>query len=192
MVPARHGRGVVLGKGESLAVTTVAGGQVGDLFAFSADDPSEYLSAAHTRASTRRLFPARGEAFTTSRRRPILTLVDDTSPGVHDFLIAACDPERYALLGADPGHRSCAGNLRETALGLGFEPVVVPQPVNLFMNTPPLPDGRIDYRTSPARPGDRVVLRAEMDAVVIVSSCPMDLIAISDGELSDLVLEMAS
>jgi len=173
-------------------VSTVAGAQVGDLFAFCAADPGEYLSAAHTRAATRRLFPARGEAFVSSRRRPMLTLVEDTSPGVHDFLIAACDPERYALLGADPGHRSCAGNLCEAALALGFEPVVIPQPVNLFMNTPALPDGRIDYRTSPARPGDRVVLQAEMDVVVIVSSCPMDLIAISDGELTDLVMEMVA
>ena len=41
-------------------------------------------------ALPRRSSPA-GDALVTNRRRPILTLVEDTSPGLHDTLIAACD-----------------------------------------------------------------------------------------------------
>jgi uncharacterized protein len=71
------------------------GGQVADVFAFSADDPSEYHSAEHTRVHVGRLFPRVGEQFATNRRRPILTLEADDSPGIHDMLLAACDPTRY-------------------------------------------------------------------------------------------------
>src|ERR1700682_4266934 len=104
VVPAGAGRAVWVRHGEHLRIVDVEGGQVGDLFAFAAADPGEYLSASHTRTSTSRLFPRIGEQFMTNRRRPILTLVADTSPGVHDMLIAACDPERYRMLGA-PGQR---------------------------------------------------------------------------------------
>jgi uncharacterized protein YcgI (DUF1989 family) len=105
VVPAGAGLAVWVRHGEYLRIVDVEGGQVGDLFAFAGADPGEYLSAAHTRTSTSRLFPRIGEQFVTNRRRPILTLVADTSPGVHDMLIAACDPERYRMLGA-AGHDS--------------------------------------------------------------------------------------
>src|SRR5690348_9324745 len=99
VVPAGEGRAVWLRRGEHLRVIDLEGGQVGDVFAFAAADPAEYLSASHTRTAIGRLFPHIGEQFMTNRRRPILTLVADTSTGVHDMLIAACDPARYRLLG---------------------------------------------------------------------------------------------
>ena len=133
-VPAREGRALRVAAGRAFRVIDVAGGQVGDLFAFAS--PDEYLSASHTRAHARRLFPAVGEAFHSNRRRPLLELVADDSPGVHDMLIAACDPERYRELGVHEPHASCAENLLRAFPGAPF----VPQPVNLFMNIPV--DGR--------------------------------------------------
>ncbi len=39
----------------------------------------------------------------TSQMRPILTLVEDTGPGVHDTLVAACSHELYEkILGIGP------------------------------------------------------------------------------------------
>ena len=35
----------------------------------------------------------------TNQRRPIVTLVEDTTPGIHDTIMAACDRQRYGLLG---------------------------------------------------------------------------------------------
>jgi uncharacterized protein YcgI (DUF1989 family) len=49
----------------------------------------------------------------------------------------------------------------------------LPEPLNFFQNTPILPDGTIQYLRSPAKPGDRVVLRALMDLIAAGSSCPM-------------------
>ena len=45
----------------------------------------------------------------------MLTLVEDTSPGVHDTVIAACDPFRYAQLGADPSTPLVLRQLRRGA-----------------------------------------------------------------------------
>lgn len=177
--------------GDLVRVIDVEGGQVGDVFAFTDSGPelAEHHSAAHTRAGIDRLFPAVGESFVTDRRRPILTLVEDTSPGEHDMLIPACDPARYAALGA-PEHRSCAANLREALAeaGLSFAGPT-PQPINVFMHIPVGADGRLSWLTASSRPGDAVTLRAEMDCVVVVSACPQDLVRISDAGLTPLAIE---
>ena len=175
-IPAREGRAVRVAAGRSIRVVDVAGGQVGDLFAFCADDLDERLSAEHTRAELFRLFPRVGEAFWSSRRRPLLTLEGDTSPGFHDMLFAACDEARYRTLGAPPGHASCAANLQSALAVLGLGPLPVPQPVNLFEHIPALADLTLDWRATESRAGDHVQLRAERDLVVVVSACPYDLV----------------
>src|SRR5206468_8526149 len=115
----------------------------------------EYLSASHTRTSTSALFPRIGDHFMSNRRRPILTLVADTSPGVHDMLIAACDPARYRALGVSE-HASCVGNLRNALAQIGLSSDIVPQPVNLFMNIPVGEDGDLSWLPAVSRPGDAV------------------------------------
>src|SRR5712691_762417 len=111
-VPGGEGRAAMVQAGQSFRVVDVDGGQVGDLFAFTAADPGEFASAEHTRVAIAKLFPQPGDPVLTNRRRPILVAAQDTSPGRHDMLYAACDPARYALLGATAPHRSCAENLR--------------------------------------------------------------------------------
>ncbi|UUV30993.1 urea carboxylase-associated family protein [Amycolatopsis roodepoortensis] len=191
-VPPGTARAVRVAAGDLVRVIDVDGGQVGDVFAFrdgGGTELTEHHSAAHTRAGVDRLFPAVGESFLTDLRRPILTLIEDTSPGEHDMLVPACDPARYAALGA-PGHRSCAANLREalTNEGLGFTGPT-PQPINVFMRVPVGGDGRLNWLTANSRPGDAVTLRAELDCVVVVSACPQDLVRISDAGLSPLAIE---
>ncbi|KAA0117087.1 DUF1989 domain-containing protein [Mycolicibacterium sp. P9-22] len=177
-VPAGQGRAVRLRSGDTVQVIDVEGAQVGDVFAFAAADTTEHLSASHTRTATGRLFPRIGEQFFTNRRRPILTLAADTSPGVHDMLIAACDAERYRILGVDD-HASCAANLRLALSGLGLTTAVIPQPVNVFMNIPVHGRGELRWLPALSGPGDAITLVADMDCVVVVSACPMDLNAIN-------------
>ncbi len=158
--------------GRSFRVVDLEGGQIGDLFAFCADDPGEHLSAAHTCSELYRLFPRVGEAFVSNTRRPLLLFEADTSPGFHDMLFAACDAASYA---GSPGHASCAGNLQSALAALGLGPVPVPQPVNLFERTAVRPDGSLEWQATVSQPGDYVQLRAERDCVVVVSACPWDL-----------------
>ena len=57
----------------------------------------------------------------TTRRRPILRIVEDTSPGVHDTLMAACDSHRYGLLGCTEYHDNCTDNLWAAMHGSGSD-----------------------------------------------------------------------
>ena len=162
-IPAREGRGFRVRAGQEFRVIDPEGEQVADLFCFLADDPTEFLSAEHTRVTIGRLWPHLGEAFTTNLRRPILTWVADDSPGVHDMLCAACSPSRYELLGAEGHHASCEENLQLAMSEFGHEDIEIPQPVNIFEANPILENGDIGIETAPTKAGDSVTLRAEMD-----------------------------
>ncbi|MGH2581193.1 MAG: DUF1989 domain-containing protein, partial [Actinomycetota bacterium] len=171
-------------------VVDVEGGQVVDLFAFVRDDFAEYASAEHTRVAVDRLFPLVGEAFVTNRRRPILRMEQDRSPGVHDMLCAACDPARYRLLGVEGWHASCQESLQRVTTELGVERLEIPQPINLFMDVRVEPDGSFVWAPAPTRPGDHVVFRAELDCVVIASACPQDLNEINHRNPTSVGIEI--
>jgi uncharacterized protein YcgI (DUF1989 family) len=189
-VPAREGRGVRVAAGQRFRVIDIEGGQVADTFAFRADDVSEFHSAEHTRAVVSRLFPRVGESFVTNHRRPILTLVEDRSPGIHDMLCAACDPERYTGLGVSGWHASCQENLRRAMEELGVADVEVPQPINLFMNIPVREGGELGWEPAPTAAGDSVTLRAEMDCYVVVSACPQDIVPINGNNPTPVAIEL--
>jgi uncharacterized protein YcgI (DUF1989 family) len=179
LVPARQARAVRLRRGERLELENVHGTQVGDAWAFNAEDPAEFMSMEHLRADLRRLGPREGDALVTNRRRAILHIETDTSPGVHDTLIAACDPERYRLLGVQGYHDNCTHNLHMALSAIGCAASETPAPLNLWMNIPVAPDGALSWCPPRARAGDRLILRAELDCVVVVSACPQDLVPVN-------------
>lgn len=187
LVPARTGRALRISVGQLFAVVDVEGGQVGDLFMFAADGSNEYLSASHTRMTTGRLFPSVGQAFASDKRQAMATVVEDNHSGDHDMLCAACDPERYRLLGAPSGHASCAENLMAASSSAGFNVEIVPQPVNVFMRVR-VSNGTIELLPAVSRPGDRLVMRAERDLLVVLSACPQELSPVNNGTISDLAL----
>ena len=178
VVPASEGRGVRLRAGQRYRVVDLEGGQIGDMFAFNADDVSEYAAAEHTRVYNGRLFPKVGEHFVTNRRRPILLFEADTSPGIHDMMIAACDPPRYRELGVEGWHPSCQENLQKALAAVGITDADIPQPINIFQNTPVAADGTIGYALPVTRPGDFVQLRAEMDCWVVLTACAQDILPV--------------
>lgn len=192
VIPARESLGFRIRSGDQLTVTDVEGQQVGDVFAFSGNDLGEYHSAAHTRAATDRLFPRVGEDFVTNHRRPILRLIDDTSPGRHDLLIPACDAARYAALSARPSHPSCAENLRRTLAASGHTIPVVPQPINVFMDIRIDESGALTWRSASTQPGDHITFEALMDCLVVVSACPQDLVGINGAGPTSLRVSVTS
>jgi uncharacterized protein len=189
-IPAREGRGMRLAAGQRFRVIDVEGGQVADTFAFRADDVSEFHSAEHTRVHVNRLFPRPGEHFVTNHRRPILRFEEDRTPGIHDMLCAACDPERYAGLGVEGWHASCRENLERAMAELGHPRIEVPQPINLFMDIPVRNAGVLGWEPAPTRPGDSVTLRAEMDCLVVVSACPQDIVPINGKDPTPIAIEL--
>lgn len=178
--------------GRTIKVINTLGGQVVDAWFFAADDPTEFASMSHSRASMRTIRPAVGSTFVTNRREPLVTLVADSTPGIHDMTMPPCDSWRYRQLGA-PGHRNCADNLRSALLAAGHEPMeLLPDPLNLFQNSPVGAGGGITFLESPAPAGSFVGLRAHRDLVAYLSVCPMDIMPINGGaprSISVTVLE---
>ena len=181
-VPARHGRAVHVKKGQSIKIINTHGLQVCDTWAFKADDLSEFMSMEHARAFIDKIIPQAGDPLVSNRRRAIMTLVEDTSPGVHDTLIAACDAYRYQNLGVVDYHDNCADNMRLALKAIGLRAREVPQPLNLWMNIPVGQDNGIQWLPPVSKAGDHVVLRAEMDCVVVMSACPQDIIPINNKQ----------
>ena len=186
-VPGGHARATRVSNGQLMEISNLHGRQVCDFVAFNADDLDEHLSTTHTRSMLGRLWPKAGDLLHTNARNPIFELVEDTV-GCHDLLIAACDRQRYELDYDLEGHRNCRTNFAETLRPYGIDYLRVPDPINWFQNTPVGPDGTLGMEVSPAKPGDKVVLRALMDAVVAVSACPQDQNPINDWQPTDLLL----
>lgn len=181
-VPARCGAAVRLAEGQQLTVINTHGTQVGDFWAFNAADLDEYMSMEHMHADLRSIFPKSGDRLVTNRRRAILTFVEDTSPGIHDTVIAACDMDRYSQLGCEGYHDNCTDNLRLALIAIGERAPAIPAPFNLWMNIPITQDGACSFLPTMSAPGDRLTFRAEMPSIAVLSACPMDVVPINGPE----------
>jgi hypothetical protein len=172
-------------------VINTHGSQVVDTWAFNSTDLREFMSMEHSRASMLKITPGVGDALVTNRRRPILRVVADTSLGVHDTLIAACDRYRYQELGAAPDHANCSDNLTSVLHELGCERFDAPCPLNLFMNVKS-DGGRVEFLPPVSKPGQSISLRAEMDQVVVMSACPQDITLVNARRPSDVHFRVSS
>ena len=154
-VPARSGVAVALAPNQTLRVINTYGTQVVDTWAYilplgKSSDLNHHMSMSHTRARNTRFSPLVDDVLYTNHRLPILQLIEDTTPGVHDTAIAACDIWRYRELAGksmDGGdgyyHESCSENLvlalkRDVGINTGRLGGWGngPDPLNLFMNIP--------------------------------------------------------
>ncbi len=183
-IPARGGKAAFVAAGQRVRVINTHGQQVVDTWAFSREGLTEFMSMEHSRTFLSRIMARVGDSMVTNHRRPILTLVEDTTvegntPGIHDTLLAACDRYRYELLGCATYHDNCTDNLAAALSELGLTPPETPSPWNLFMNIPVAPDGSVSFQAPVSRPGDYVTLLAEMDCVVAFSACPQDIVPIN-------------
>ncbi|HUY08934.1 MAG TPA: urea carboxylase-associated family protein [Candidatus Dormibacteraeota bacterium] len=173
LVPARTAATVELRRGAQMEIVDVDGKQVADLVAFVLDDFTEWLSPAHTRGSFQSLRLRAGGELVSNRRRPIFRVAED-HVGVHDLLFAMCDEARYRQDYGLPHHANCRDNLTAAYAPWGFAGWQIPDPVNVFQNSPVDEQGGIASAEPLSGPGDRLVLDVLVDVLVGVSACPQD------------------
>tara|TARA_Y100000758_G_scaffold210363_1_gene150751 strand:- start:258 stop:860 length:603 start_codon:yes stop_codon:yes gene_type:complete len=181
-IPAKSGKAVYMTNGQTIKIINTHGKQVIDTWAFNANDLGEYMSMEHSRTTILKLIPSIGDVLNTNKRNPILTFMEDTSPGIHDAVISACDNERYQLLGHKGYHRNCSDNLIEAMADLKLSFKQRGTPLNLFMNIPWDSKGNLKFAEPVSKPGDYVTFKAEMDAVLAFSACPQDILLINGPE----------
>src|SRR5258708_8539841 len=135
----RQGRAVKVGRGQALQIINTFGTQVVDFWAFDARDLGTYLSMEHTRASLSRLTPRVGDTLVDNWREPMLAFEADTSPRVHDTVLAPCDRARYVKLGCAEDQASCADNLHKPPEMLDLSLPPSPPPSTPSLHIPALP-----------------------------------------------------
>ncbi len=118
----------------------------------------------------------------------MLTIVEDTSPGVHDTVIASCDHQRYQQLGCTEYHDNCADNLSMALSVIGRELPLIPAPFNLWMNIPVAQDGSIQWLAPVSSAGDTIKFRAEMDLIAVMSACPQDITPVNGDDCDPVEL----
>ena len=178
-IPARRGKAALVNKGQRVKILNTHGAQVVDTWAFVRHDMLEFMSMEHTRATLEKISPKVGDKLYSNQRRALLTLVEDTTAGVHDTLMAACDNPRYQLLGCTEYHDNCTDNLAAGLNELGLKPPETPSPLNVFMNIPWTITGELSWQAPVSQAGDYIVLEALLDAVMAFSACPQDILPIN-------------
>jgi len=189
-VPAGEARKLCLEPKTTLKITSLSGGQVADLIAYNAEDLTEYLSPAQTRAALMSVRLAVGDAIYSNRGRPLLRLIADTC-GVHDMLAPACDEFRYSIDFGVTGHKSCVVNFVALLAEHGITRQQLPDPLNVFEAVPVAADGTLGIVPSPVAPGGFATFQAERRCIVCVSACPQDLAPTNHYRVTDLELEIA-
>ena len=182
VLPACAGVALRLRRGQRLQIVNTHGTQVVDCWALNPADLREHMSMPHSRNHWYRLVPRPGDLLVTNLRNPILRLVEDTSPGVHDTLIPCCDLVRYGQLGIKGHHASCAENFSQALRALALEAPPPPAPLNLFMNVPIKANGTLAVAPPDSKPGDYIVLEAQTDCLVVLSACPHDIFPVNGAD----------
>jgi uncharacterized protein len=171
IVPAGGGVGLRLDRGMQLRIIDIEGGQTGDLVAISADG-KQRLSSARTFDYGGKIYVSTGDVLWSDRSNPMLTIVAD-EVGKHDLLYAPCSMEMYRIqYGVTEYHANCYDNLCMAFRDLGIEPEPLPSSLNFFMNANVATDGRLSISPPQTRAGASMTLRAEMDLLIALTSCP--------------------
>jgi len=157
--------------GEVLRITDLEGQQAVDFLCYNAAEPEERYHAPNTMKAAGTIFLTTGHRLYSDLARPIFTIIDDQFGG-HDTIGGCCSaPSNKMLYGVD----NCPG-CRENFLaalsqhGLGRRDIV--PNVNLFMRVPIEGNGRAAIALGVSPPGCQVALRADMDALAVISNCP--------------------
>lgn len=171
VVPAGAPWSGIVRRGEILRITDLEGQQAVDFLCYNAAEPEERYHAPNTMKAAGTIFLTTGHKLYSDLARPIFTIIDDQFGG-HDTIGGCCSaPSNKMLYGVD----NCPG-CRENFLaalaqhGLGRRDVV--PNVNLFMRVPVEGDGRAAIALGISPPGCQVALRADMDALAVISNCP--------------------
>jgi uncharacterized protein YcgI (DUF1989 family) len=178
-LPPASGGAVTLSAGDELTLEQLDDGQGVDVRAFAADGIS--FSAAQTRWM-HGINPTVGASLWRAQpQRPLLTIVRDTAPG-HDLTFPPCSGPEYERYTGIAGHRGCAEMHAAALAAAGYAPWPGEDVLNLWLPSAVDPDGMLRSWPAWCRAGDRVVLRADDDVLVTLTTCADDLYGTSQYE----------
>jgi uncharacterized protein YcgI (DUF1989 family) len=162
-------------QGEAVRITDTDGAQPGDFIAFDADTFSISFSQSRTRVENGVYRVTAGNTLWTDTQPPeiMFTVTEDTF-GYHDLLYTPCCS--YALEKRfNRAGKGCLENLAEALEPFDINIDEIPDPLNLFFCVEADTEGTMRTGTRYSKPGDYIELRAEMDCMIAVSTCPVQI-----------------
>jgi urea carboxylase-associated protein 1 len=173
VVPACAAWSAVVKAGEALRIIDLQGNQAVDCLLYAAEDHGRRYSAQATVAGFGNIFLSTGAVLRAADGTALMTVVAD-EVGSHDTIAGACSKESNTLrYGHHTAHQhACAENFLAEGVkwGLGKRDLV--SNINWFMYVPVEADGTLGIVDGLSAPGKSLLLRAEVDTLVLVSNCP--------------------
>ncbi|MFT5220493.1 MAG: urea carboxylase-associated protein 1 [Gammaproteobacteria bacterium] len=164
----------IVGKGQYLTIIDLEGQQGVDFLCYNAKRPEERYHAPNTLKASRDLRLSKGHKLYSDEARVIFTLVEDSCAG-HDTIGGCCSAPSNEMLYAVADCPGCRENFLAALAehGLGRKDIV--PNINFFCNVPVDENRKLAptvFLPGYSKPGDHVSLRAEMDALAVISNCP--------------------
>ena len=172
-IAARASWSRIVREDQTLCIVDLEGQQAVDTLFYAADDFAERYCAQATLAAQGSAYVGVGTRILSNRGRVMATMIAD-SVGAHDTSAGACSCEANTVRF---GHHTrymhaCRENFVVELAKYGMTKRDIVSNINFFMNVPILPDGELAIVDGASKPGDYVVLRAEMDVLCVISNCP--------------------
>ena len=133
--------------------------------------PEERDNAADTMKIAGSIFISQSLALYSGLGNKLFSIVEDTV-GYHDTIGGCCSEESNFVRCGVRGTPNCRDNFLQAPAPhkLGLRDIVAN--VNWFMYVPVEASGAMANAQGLSKPGDHVLLRAEMDALAVISNCP--------------------
>ncbi len=187
VVPPKTGFSRIVKKRQHVRIIDVMGKQVADVVFFNEHNTKEKHSNMWSLSRQWLVKPeipytikdrlTSGDAIISSGLRPMMTIVADTPvpKGIHKVWGPSCCKELYEYLGY-PGREGCRDIIAHEIAKYGISIEEIPETFDVFMRIDhDVAAGVWQVREPVSRPGDYIEFRAEMDCIVALSNCPMDV-----------------
>ena len=172
----------ILKRGTALRLTDLEGGaNVGAIF-YNADCPIERLNIPDTLKAQHIARLTQGFVLYSDMGRILCSLTAD-SLGWHDALAGCSDAAAVKAKYGEARYQECRNDFHRNARDsflidlekYGLGPRDLSPNINLFSKVAVSDDGAMTYTEGHSQPGSFVELRAEMNVLIILNSCPHPL-----------------
>ena len=164
-----------LPRGARLRLVDLKGDACASLLLFNAEMPTERLNVADTVKVQWNAYLGQGKLLLSDMGRVMMSILEDDA-GTHDSFCGTSSPATNAAKYGDGTNSGLYPSGRDRfLLGVakhGLSRRDVHPCMTLFKGTKIDPDGAIVPQIGPFEAGRNVVLRAEMDVILVIANCP--------------------
>ncbi len=172
----------ILKRGTALRLTDTDGGANVGAILYNADCPTERLNIPDTLKAQQIARLTEGFVLYSDMGRVLCSLTQD-SIGWHDALCGCSDAAGVLAQYGQARYQECRNDFHRNARDsflielekYGLSRSDLSPNINFFSKAAVGEDGAVVYQTGHSQPGSQVELRAEMNVLIILNSCPHPL-----------------